>query len=285
MIANSKNPFLRKGWGLLRSLVKHVSRHDADVVDGLPPIIVNSLPKSGTHLLLQIAQALPGYTSYGAFLATTPSLTMHRKSDVLLAKKIAALAPGEVCPAHLHFSKTISEALQQRNAISLFIYRDPRAVFWSEMQYLLHMNRWHRSSRVARKLPSSDDQFRFFLYGNDLDHRYPFEWPRFSDRVKPFTGWLTDSQTFSCRFEELTDAGDSLELFQALASHCRMRSTVLQKYSVNELALLLQEAKNPTKSHTFRSGLSNEWCTALSDAQKSELHSETLPLQELFWNI
>ena len=39
-----------------------------------PPIIVNSLPKSGTHLLMQVAQALLETIQYGSFITQTPCL-------------------------------------------------------------------------------------------------------------------------------------------------------------------------------------------------------------------
>ncbi|WP_293418517.1 hypothetical protein, partial [Phenylobacterium sp.] len=38
-----------------------------------PPIIVNSIPKSGTHMLMQVARAMPGTRYYGSFVARIPS--------------------------------------------------------------------------------------------------------------------------------------------------------------------------------------------------------------------
>jgi len=154
----AKSAPFRKGKASALAVAKMVHRISSSGTDYAewPPIVVNSLPKSGTHLLLQVILGLPRYSTYDDFIATTPSLTMHRRSDAVLARKIARLAPGEVCGAHLDYSERIAEALQQRWAVSLFIYRDPRDVFWSEMQYLLSMNRWHRSGRQARRFLDFD---------------------------------------------------------------------------------------------------------------------------------
>lgn len=46
-----------------------------------PPVIVNSIPKSGTHLLMQIARALPDTRYYGSFLAQTPSISLKLRSQ------------------------------------------------------------------------------------------------------------------------------------------------------------------------------------------------------------
>lgn len=272
----AKSAPFRKGKASALAVVKMVRRISSSELDYAerPPIIINSLPKSGTHLLLQVVLGLPAYTSYGSFIATTPSLTMRRRSDEVLSRKIMRLSPGEVCGAHLYYSERVKEALRQRRAISLFIHRDPRDVFWSEMQYLLSMNPWHRSSRHARRILDSDERFDFFLHGKQEAFSAEFEWPNFANRLEPYMGWLTDSGTFSCRYEEFMNPDRLAKTLDALATYLRARAPIVDQYSQDELVDRFREAIRPEASHTYRNGNQHEWRTELAPSQIAALEEE-----------
>ena len=280
----AKSAPFRKGKASALAVAKMVHRISSSGTDYAewPPIVVNSLPKSGTHLLLQVILGLPRYASYGDFIATTPSLTMHRRSDAVLARKIARLAPGEVCGAHLYYSDRIAEALQQRGAVSLFIYRDPRDVFWSEMQYLLSMNRWHRSGRRARRFREFDQQFDFFLHGKQRRSLVSFEWPNFANRVEPYLGWIEETNTFSCRYEALTDAAQARKSLYALSSHLQARIPSVGRCDQAEIVNKFLDAIRPEASHTFRSGKTQEWRTELTPSQIDSLEKEVAVLLPRF---
>lgn len=266
------------------SIVKMIRRASSTAGDYAerPPIVVNSLPKSGTHLLLQVALGIPEYSSYGGIIATTPSLTMHRRSDDVLSRKIARLAPGEVCGAHLFHSEQIEEALRQRGAVSLFIHRDPRDVFWSEMQYLLTMNPWHRSGRWARRISDIDHRFDFFLNGKQTQSGFLFEWPNFANRIRPYLGWLEDSNTYICRYEELTNPDQLSESLAALSAHLRTCIPVAGLYDHAEIVDYFLNAIRPEESHTFRSGKLHEWRTELTPSQISSLEKEVADIMPYF---
>ena len=274
---------VRKGQASILAIAKFLHRISSSEFDysERPPIIVNSLPKSGTHLLLQMVSGLPGYSRYGGFIATTPTLTMHRRNDEALSRKIARLAPGEVCGAHLYYSESIAEALRQRGAISLFIYRDPRDVFWSEMQYLLTMNPWHRGGRYARRIRDSNDRFEFFLYGTQRLPAIAFEWPSFANRIEPYLGWLEDSESFSCRYEGFQNSVQLKDTVDTLAAHLRANIPIAGRHDHAAIVNGLLDAIRPEDSHTFRSGKKHEWRTKLTQRQISALEEEVaflLPL-------
>lgn len=247
-----------------------------------PPIVVNSVPKSGTHLLLQIVLSIPGYTTFGGFIATTPSMTMQRRSDATLARMISRLAPAEVCGAHLFHSKAVTRALRERGAILLFISRDPRDVFWSEMQYLLRMNRWHRAGRRARRISDADERFLFFLNGQGSSVGHGFDWPRFSKRVEPYMNWLTEPDTFCCRYEDFVRKDRLNETLDTLAVFIRSRSALARRYENQEIVGRFLSAIQPDTSHTFRSGVPREWQTRLSSGQIKALEAEVAELMPLF---
>jgi hypothetical protein len=272
----AKSASFRKGKASALSVAKLVRRLTSSELDYAerPPIVVNSLPKSGTHLLLQVMLSLPGYSSYGGFVATTPTLTMHRRSDATLSQRIARLVPGEVCGAHIYYSDRIVEAFRQRGAVSIFIYRDPRDVFWSEMQYLLTMNRWHRAGRRARQISDLDDRFAFFLHGNKRSFRLGFEWPNFARRIEPYLGWLTEPETTSCTYEDLTNPVRVSAAVDSLVACLRASVPIVGQRDPETIAANMLGAIRPEASHTFRSGKKHEWRTGLTPSQIAELEAE-----------
>ena len=76
-----RNPFVRKGYSLITRLPR-LSRRvlaGSSRYDRVPPVLCNSFPKSETHLFVQIAEALPGLTNYGTFLALMASSVRFRE--------------------------------------------------------------------------------------------------------------------------------------------------------------------------------------------------------------
>ena len=105
------------------------------------PILANSFPKSGTHLLVQILEALPDVRDWANFIASTPSLTLKETKGSTSAKRLHNLGSGELVGSHLFYSEEIRAAIKERGILHYFIYRDPRDIVVSEVNYLTKMNR------------------------------------------------------------------------------------------------------------------------------------------------
>ncbi|WP_297105316.1 hypothetical protein [uncultured Devosia sp.] len=220
-----------------------------------PPIIVNSLPKSGTHLLLQITRALPSTRYFGGFIATTPSLTLKERSQTVLAKKICGLLPGETVGAHLYYSDSAAAAMSAINAVHLFIYRDPRDVLLSEVNYLADMNRWHRMHKVFSKIDDPHDRLKVAIEG--FDDRYP----DCAKRIAPFVGWLQHPETLSIKYEDLVGP-NRLDVLGHIAA--KLKKAGVPGAHEDRLIYSMEAAIDPGKSHTFREGGTEKWRTAMS---------------------
>src|SRR3990172_7389768 len=70
-----KNSLVRKGSTVLLGVPKWYCARRAAVEEFAksPPVLANSVPKSGTHLLAQIVAGLPDRRNYGAFLSSMTS--------------------------------------------------------------------------------------------------------------------------------------------------------------------------------------------------------------------
>jgi len=260
----TKSAPARKGKAALNRvprLIRRLQASDADYATH-PPIIVNSLPKSGTHLMMQLADALPGVVNYGTFLAQTPSLTLKERSRAQIDARIAALAPGEVVGAHLYYSPETAAAFAKRNALHLFIWRDPRDVILSEAHYLAEMARFHAMHATFKKISDPEARVKLALTG-DGTSRYPDA----HARVAPYLGWCDDPQAVVMRYERAihpkTQAGEVARVVAAF---------VKQGGEVADQAILTQslvQAVAPKHSHTFHKGGVARWMQEMSTSNQA----------------
>lgn len=233
-------------------------RAGADAYAQHPPIIVNSLPKSGTHLLMQLAEALPGATNYGTFIAQHPSMTLRPRTQDEINGRLSALAPGEVVGAHLHHSPATAQAMAYRNALHLFIWRDPRDVVLSEAHYLAHLARFHAMHRTFKNLTTFEDQVRLALLGDGTE-RYPAA----GERIRPYLTWRTACQNVLCfQYESLTDpARTDRDIHRLIDGFEQQGGTAGPR---DQLFDRLKTAIDPERSHTFNKGGIARWRREMS---------------------
>lgn len=271
-----RNSVLRKGLAFSHKPLSAVMRQltpDA-AYQNRPPVVVNSLPKSGTHLMLQITRALPGIRYHGNFLATSPSRTQRARSPEVMARKVSGLLPGETLGAHLYHSAPVAKALRGVNALHLFIYRDPRAVLVSEMFYLSEMNRFHRMYKHFSRLTETEDRLKLALDG--LDEHYPAA----PERFLPYAGWVTDPDTMALRYEDMVGPDQPAHIAQVAARWRARAGAEAPAHPGLEDALVA--AVDPGKSHTFREGGTDRWRSKLSPAQVDLVTERLAPALERF---
>ena len=74
----------RKSFALLKQCNRAIKRAGLKADDFLsaPPIIGNSFPKSGTHLLLQVLESFNGAKDFGTVLASMPSISYKEVPNI-----------------------------------------------------------------------------------------------------------------------------------------------------------------------------------------------------------
>ncbi|MBA54426.1 MAG: hypothetical protein CMK89_08230 [Pseudomonadales bacterium] len=219
-----------------------------------PPILVNSIPKSGTHLLMQIVSALPSALDSGNFIASTPSFTMREANTEAISMRIEKLLPNEICGGHIFYHELYNESIKSTNALHLFIYRDPRDICISEAHYLSDMNRWHRLHRPFSSLTTLKDRVDLSIYG--MPDRRELYYPSILERYERFLPWLDQPNVLPIKFEDLQTG-----MLPAIVK------TIFERYNEKtpnrlELETITEEAIArimPSESHTFRSGKIEQW--------------------------
>jgi hypothetical protein len=255
---SSRNGLVRKGCALALHVPKWATRFHAGAEDfqGLPPVLANSFPKSGTHLLDQIVTGLPGRRNFGAFLSSmTSSFQFRERTDASVKRFIAGTVPGEIVRGHLFYDDAYVANLAERNFVHYIIYRDPRDVVASEAHYLREMNRWHRLHPYFRRLPSLEDAISLSINGFEPPIPGLFH-PNVRERFRRYEQWLGHEGCLPIRFEELRSE-EMPRVVRRMAEFYAARTT--SPLDVDTCVTAMIAAVAPERSHTFRKGVKGGW--------------------------
>lgn len=261
----------RRMSGLLMKFPRSLQRSFAQVQDysQAPPIVVNSIPKSGTNLLAQIANAIPNTRNYGTLWTSIPSYSYREYPKKKMLSMIDTTVPGEVVVSHLFSNPDYHELLQQKKAVHFFLYRDPRDVAISESCYLTYMNKWHRLHSYYKTLSSDEERISFSILG-DYNHTLPFSYPNIADRFHPYLEWITQENVWVIRFEDLVPELRRETIKKMMIFYVRQTGLNLE---IDELVIRAMKNINPIKSHTFRDGKVGSWKKVLTRQQKEQVKS------------
>ncbi|HCK42177.1 MAG: hypothetical protein CMJ72_04800 [Planctomycetaceae bacterium] len=231
-------------------------RQTQEDLEACPPVFVNSLPKSGTHLLNQLVTAFPNLVEYGAFLGSmTSSYRFRERSKQNTLKFIQSFLAKEIVRGHLFYELEYDLALRKQNVVHYFIYRDLRDVVVSEAYYLRNINRWHRLHAYFRELPTLADAITCSICG--LNDQWPgINYPNIADRFARYAGWLESPTVCTLKFEDLVGSKQEESLTQITDFYSRQLC-----YDINPERYLeaMRVAIAPKRSHTFRKGKSGGW--------------------------
>lgn len=265
-LLDSRNPFLRKGAAAAYRVHAAAVRFTtpSEVWASHPPLLANSFPKSGTHLLLQVLEGLPAVKRWGAFYASMPSVTFRERPAAAAARFIGGMAPRELSAAHLFYDPSLPAQLADRSVKHFFIVRDLRDVVISEAHYLAGMNRWHRLHRPFRKIESLADRVSLAIEG--LPESSGLDYPDVGRRFARYGEWLRSPGVHVVRFEDLV--GERRD--EALTAIARF-ALGPQHAGLDAIVRQMAATIDPARSRTFRLGATGRWRETLTDQQRNRV--------------
>jgi len=244
---------VRYGFDVLRVPFRYIFSEEDFL--SRPPILANSFPKSGTHLLIQILQAIPGVRDWGSFLASTPSFTFREIPEDKMCQKIRKIVPNELVSAHLYYSKKVEKALADKNVVHYFIYRDPRDVVVSGAHYLTFMNKWHKLHKLFKNLPDMDSRIKCHIEGI-YDYQNSFIFPNIRERLMRYKKWIESPFGFSIKYEDLLIANKENIIHDIIFYYVKSSNIDVDIHRLTHEAI---HNIDPKKSHTFRTGKISTW--------------------------
>ena len=267
--------------GLVRYWVQKI------IYRGLPPVLCNSFPKSGTHLLLGILSQVTPFAYYKRRVfwhhLIKTRVDPHRRSSVLEVKdRLSNPLPGEIFFAHIEAHPEFQEVLMQKKFKSFFIYRDLRDVVVS--LFFMWKNgegsdMWPR--RHFFSLNSDDERLAFLITGwhrSELPGDFPLtvDFPDISQRFKENRNWLSDKNSLSVKYEDLLSTSQRRPTLEKLAKYLLDTD---QPETIENTVSKMEKGFNPAQSKTFRKGQAGGWKQHFTSEHKKlfkECAGETL---------
>lgn len=219
-------------------------------------IIINSIPKSGTHLADQFFKNIDEVKDFSFFIAQTPTRPHILRSENQIIELISRIKPGEIVRGHFHYSKRIEELLKEKEILMIFIYRDPRDVVISEANYLYDMNKFHSLHKYFRHKHILKDRIKLSIKGIDSSK---IHYKNVGDRLKPYFGWKLNAtyNILPVRFEDMKN--NQNEIINSLYLFLKRNNFFEKNISRSKFTKTVKASIDPKKSHTFRKGSTRNW--------------------------
>jgi hypothetical protein len=258
---------------------------------GLPPVVVNCLPKSGTHLISRLFEALPAYRNIGITL-TRKTAQRHRDaaSEYLVGlaeptgmkkeqfeSQLNALVENHYVHAHLPFSKATQALLERKHCRMILLLRNLKDVVCSFAFYLLKKDS-HYLHPYFRSLSDMSSRFRAVIGGIKPEECNDYvSLASIADQVRSLDGWINWPFTQVVFFEQLVGeaGGGSVELQRnAVKKLLTFLDYPLSSPEIDSLCGRLYSSG----SYTFRKGNIGDWATQFTE--EIDLAFETLAGEE-----
>ncbi|MBN1230641.1 MAG: sulfotransferase domain-containing protein [Anaerolineales bacterium] len=221
-----------------------------------PVLFGNSMPKSGSHLLIQI---LHGFTSVGPFIDNgMPPVNRSEENLNLpepeMVKNISSLQSGDISYGYLQAREPFLSLLTKPEFATLFIYRDPRDVIVSHVFYATDMYPGHGMNEFyTESLASTEERINAAIRGVQQPG---YELSSIRTKYEKYLGWFEQPEIFPIPFESLI-----LKREESLSD---ILDFVISKgyqpaHSRDKIMEVLTQAIQPQKSGTFRKGKPGNW--------------------------
>jgi Sulfotransferase domain len=255
---------------LLRRLVRRLAqmaRYRRLTLAGVPVLLANSFPKSGTHLLTQVLQGFPvigpAVDSGLPAIVTYEGNSGRQRQAAEILVDLQRLKAGDLAYGHIHALPEAVRFLCRPGYAAYFILRDPRDVVVSHVHYVTEMEPNHIHHRYyCQELHTFDERLAVSILGRP-DDSIPF--PNVQARFEPYLGWLDHPEVLVLHFEDFIQR-QQLTLGRVL-DHAVQRGFPLQA-SRPEAIQTLADSIDPQRSPTFRSGKVGGWRDQFSAENK-----------------
>lgn len=237
-----------------------------------PVVLGNAMPKSGSHLIIQVLQ---GLTVIGPFVnpgfpPVNRTEDNNKLPDSVILENIERMRPGDIGYGYIGAQEPFIDVLSRPGRATVFVYRDPRDMIVSHIFYATQMHPDHWMRRYyTESLHTMEERINAAIQGVDEPGS---ELTEVRKRYEGYLGWLDQVDILSLRFEDfIQDREGTLgRLLDYL--HERGFTPATPRRSAIET---LSKAIVPKKSGTFRKGVPGNWKEHFTEANKSLFKGKT----------
>lgn len=252
---------LRRGYRRMQT----ARRWGRAALDSAPAVFGNAIPKSGSHLIIQI---LRGLTGIGPFVDPGfPPVNRSDDNSKLSAEgtlaNLRAMLPGDIGYGYIGCEEPYLGLLTAPGRATVFIHRDPRDLIVSSVFYISEINQGHvLHEYYNRRFDSVEARINAEITGID-DNGLLYSGVR--TRFEKYIGWLDQPAVLPLRFEEIILERDTA--LNKLLDYLDTRGAKLP-VTREEALSALRATFQPRKSGTFRKGQPGNWREHFTDENK-----------------
>jgi sulfotransferase 6B1 len=221
-----------------------------------PAVLGNAMPKSGSHLIIQVLQ---GLTRIGPFVnpgfpPVNRAEDNRKLPEAAILANIQRMQPGDIGYGYLSASEPFLSDLTQTGRATIFVFRDPRDMIVSHIFYATDMHTGHWMHRYyTQELHTMEERINAAIQGVDVPGS---ELTPIRRRYDGYLGWLEQPGVLCLRFEDLilnrqTALGKLLDYIESRG----FRPDLPRPQAL----AALEAAIAPRKSGTFRKGQPGNW--------------------------
>lgn len=255
--------------------IRSAIRWRAGELNRMPVVVGNSMPKSGSHLIIQVLEGLPKigpFVNPGMPPLNRDEENVIQTSEVIL-QKIQQLQPGDFTYSYLKAVEPFTSALTRPGFAPIFVYRDPRDMIISHVFYATQMHQGHNMHRYyTEKLSTMEERINAAIRGVE-DEESPLS--GIALKYSRYVGWLEQPSVLSLRFEDLILEKDTT--IGRILDHLE-KAGFTPGISRNDAIQVLKQSIEPKRSGTFRKGQPGNWREHFTEANKSFFKNQTVDL-------
>ena len=245
-----------------------------------PKVLVNAVPKAGTHLLMGVFDHVPHYRFAGRLLWVT-EIDERQDGCSAAAQRVGRTfdqtGSSRYIMGHVMHHPLVSIELSRRSIPVVTMVRDPRAIAASAVRYF-EENKLRRHDLGEGRFNSRVELAQWLIDGQG-ELGTPNTIPPLAVRCRQYLGWLEDPNCLIVRFEDLIgEQGGAtqdrqLEVIQSILAFTGLEDRVSATAVAGDLY--------SSTSHTFSVGKIRTWETVLTPDQIAQVEDETKDFMNL----
>jgi len=269
-----------------RNIFQKIEKFNFPVRRELPgstgPVLINSLPKSGTNLLAKVLQLFPGLSRETLHLGYSDINKLEKDPDYKsnsarigvdfptvtsmdsIEGTLESMQDNTFATAHLPFSWVLAQFLQNSKFKMVLILRDPRDVVVSHAKYV-HSSPAHPLYKHYQTL-NFDEQIMTSIHGFEKD----LKMPDINRRVRSLLPWAEQPFTYTTYFEKLVgrEGGGSKKVQMDEVNHIGQHLNI--HFTASQLDEITEKIFGGTA--TFSRGKIGAWREAFNEEHKEAFH-------------
>lgn len=238
-----------------------------------PRVLVNSVPKAGTHLISSVLDRMDCMKYSGVVMThesiDPPGVDRFRVLADFnydrLAKVSGRIAEGTYANGHLYHDNRTVEVLNSLGFRTVFISRDPRDVVVSQANYIHSFAAHPRHAYMMRRFPTLEDKITALIEGFDAENQDD-AMPDLLTRLSAFSGWLRTEGVLPVRYEDFLAPGGGAGGSQVKARVRELADFVGRPWTEAQGPNLMMGIGD-TRSSTYNRGQVGTWRECLTGAQ------------------